>query len=127
MLHSAILAATGLAALANTQATQPISSIPSGAPVVDLGYASYLGYTNESVGITYYRGLQYAQPPVGPLRWRKPRPIEASSELASGTLNATVIAPSCYQSAPESLLLGSMGETFAVLTDSTMPSRRIWY
>ena len=48
---------TGLVASANGQATQPVSSIPSEAPVVDLGYASYLGYTNDTSGITYYRGI----------------------------------------------------------------------
>ena len=61
-ITKSFLAASGLLlALAHGQATQPVSSVPSGAPVVDLGYASYLGYNNESVGITYYRGLQYAQ------------------------------------------------------------------
>lgn len=104
----------GLAAFARGQATQPITSVPSGAPVVDLGYASYLGYTNDTAGITYYRGIQYAQPPVGPLRWQKPLPIEASNDFNGRTLNATKIAPSCYQSVPESLVLGNPPGSYAV-------------
>ncbi|KAG8165240.1 hypothetical protein KVR01_005515 [Diaporthe batatas] len=107
--------AAGLAAFANGQATQPVSSIPSGAPVVDLGYVSYLGSTNDTSGITYYRGIHYAQPPVGALRWQKPRPIEQANDFEGATLNATQAAPSCYQSAPESLLLGGLG---SLLTES---------
>ncbi|KAF3766456.1 alpha/beta-hydrolase [Cryphonectria parasitica EP155] len=48
-------------------------------PIIDLGYAKYVGYTNTTAGINYYRGLYYAQPPTGANRWQKPLPIESSS------------------------------------------------
>lgn len=116
--------ALGLAAFASGQATQPVSSIPSGAPVVDLGYTSYLGYTNDTSGITYYRGIHYAQPPVGALRWQKPRPIGQANDFEGATLNATQVAPSCYQSAPGSLLLGAIGSMITVRF-SPHPSHRL--
>ncbi|KAF2154493.1 alpha/beta-hydrolase [Myriangium duriaei CBS 260.36] len=109
-----LLCGLAFAALAGAQATQSVSSVPSGAPVVDLGYAKYLGYVNETSEITYYRGIQYAQPPVGQLRWQKPRPIERQNPLGGAVFDATQIAPSCYQSAPDSLILGgSLSGNFA--------------
>jgi len=91
---------------ASSQATQPVSSAPVEAPVVDLGYAKYLGYKDNSSGLTYYRGIQYAQPPVGDLRWQKPRPIEDSNSFNGTLLNATEKAPTCHQSYPKSLVVG---------------------
>ena len=40
------------------QATQPVGSVTSGAPTVDLGYVKYQGYTNATAGIDYFRGIQ---------------------------------------------------------------------
>lgn len=75
------------------------------APVVDLGYVKYTGYTNATAGIDYYRGLPYAEPPVGALRWQKPVPIESAyaANLSSTvqTLPATTQAPACIQGYPE--------------------------
>ncbi|TKA74593.1 hypothetical protein B0A49_03660 [Cryomyces minteri] len=82
--------------------TSPNTST-STAPVVDLGYVKYAGYSNSTIGINYYRGIPFAQAPVGDLRWRAPRPIEAKNNFGGQTINATQIAPFCYQSLPESL------------------------
>jgi carboxylesterase type B len=84
----------------------PLASAQSNAtdaPTVNLGYVSYRGYQNVTAGITYYRGIPYAQPPVGALRWRKPRAIEAQNNFAGKTVDATQIGPACYQSLPLSL------------------------
>lgn len=69
-------------------------------PTIDLGYAKYAGYTNETAGISYYRGLHYAQPPVGSLRWQKPVPVESSTNLTGQTIQATTQAPACIQGYP---------------------------
>ncbi|KAK4998932.1 hypothetical protein LTR66_001922 [Elasticomyces elasticus] len=90
------------ASLVHTQSTSPNTSA-STAPVIDLGYVSYVGYSNSTIGINYYRGIPFAQPPIGELRWRKPRPIEARNSFEGQTINATQIAPFCYQSLPLSL------------------------
>jgi len=74
------------------------------APTAHLGYVSYAGYQNTTIGINYYRAIPYAQPPVGQRRWRAPLPIESHHNFGGKTLNATEIGPSCYQSLPASIL-----------------------
>jgi len=44
-------------------------------------------------GITVYKGIPFAAPPVGELRWRPPQPVEAWD----GVLEATAFAPACPQ------------------------------
>ncbi|KAJ4412855.1 hypothetical protein N0V82_008706 [Gnomoniopsis sp. IMI 355080] len=84
-----------LSALAHAQ------SDTSNVPVIDLGYAKYAGYTNSTAKINYYRGLHYAQPPTGALRWQRPVPIEYSSNYTGQTIQATEIAPTCIQGYPQ--------------------------
>lgn len=76
------------------------SNSSSSTPTVDLGYAKYEGYTNATAGINYFRGLRYAQAPVGALRWQKPVPIESSANLTGQTLPATTQPPACIQGYP---------------------------
>lgn len=78
-------------------------------PTVDLGYVSYTGYTNETAQINYFYSIPYAQPPLGHLRWRAPRPIEASNTFTGQTINATTPPPMCYQSLPLSLASSGSG------------------
>jgi hypothetical protein len=72
----------------------------SNSPVADLGYVRYAGYTNSTAGVTYYRAIPYAQPPLGQLRWQKPRPIEAHNNFGGALVNATEIGPACYNTVP---------------------------
>ncbi|KAJ7342584.1 Alpha/Beta hydrolase protein [Mycena albidolilacea] len=37
---------------------------------VTLDYGTFTGVTNTTTGIIYFRGVRYADPPVGELRWR---------------------------------------------------------
>lgn len=57
------------------------------------------GYLRGSVsnfrsGATVYKGIPFAAPPVGDLRWKEPQ--KASSW--NGTFNATQFGPQCAQS-----------------------------
>lgn len=72
-------------------------------PTANLGYVTYTGYTNETAQINYFYGIPYAQPPLGDLRWRAPRPIEASNNFTGKTVNASTPPPICYQAEPLSL------------------------
>ncbi|KAK5114101.1 hypothetical protein LTR62_002670 [Meristemomyces frigidus] len=124
---SSLFLTTLLAALANGQATEPISSIPLGSPIVDLGYASYLGYINDTSGITYFRGIQYAQAPTGALRWQKPHSIEAGNGFDGAVLNATTIAPSGYGSLPAAIVPANFtglpgGSEDCLILDVLVPS-----
>jgi len=47
--------------------------------------------TSEA-GLTVYRGIPYASPPMGELRWRAPAPASWK-----GTLEATHFKPACVQ------------------------------
>ena len=47
-------------------------------------------------GLTVYRGIPFAAPPVGDLRWRAPQP----AEKWEGVLKADKFAPMCMQNMP---------------------------
>ena len=66
------------------------------APTVDLGYVRYSGFQNATAGINYYRGIPYAVPPLGNLRWREPRPIELNNPFNGQVINASQYGPACY-------------------------------
>jgi para-nitrobenzyl esterase len=50
----------------------------------------------EEHGLTVYRGVPFAAPPIGPLRWRPPQPPSAWS----GVRDADRFAPACMQPPP---------------------------
>ncbi|PKS06171.1 hypothetical protein jhhlp_007488 [Lomentospora prolificans] len=64
---------------------------------VDLGYAVYRGVHNESSGLNSWKGIRYAAPPVGALRWQRPTAPEPIEEIVL----ADQFGPSCPQAAPQ--------------------------
>ncbi|KAJ8062236.1 hypothetical protein OCU04_008788 [Sclerotinia nivalis] len=70
------------------------------APSVQLSNAQIIG--SSTSGIDTFKGIPYAQPPVGPLRLKPPTPITTSL----GTIQATNIPNAC----PQSRSTGPMGE-----------------
>ena len=68
-------------------------------PIVDLGYASYLG-TQTAPGVVTYYGIPYAEPPLGQLRFRATQALNTSriSVLSGGNVvNATTPPNFCIQ------------------------------
>ncbi|OLN82736.1 Lipase 4-like protein 4 [Colletotrichum chlorophyti] len=66
--------------------------------VVDLGYGKYKGYANTTTGINIWKGIRYAAPPTGALRWQPPQP--PSSEPSNETIKTTEFGPICPQAYP---------------------------
>ncbi|WP_417233098.1 carboxylesterase family protein, partial [Brevundimonas sp.] len=60
-------------------------------PVVRIGQGALVGRT--TAGILAFRGIPYAAPPVGPLRWRAPRPPVSWP----GMRDASTVGPICVQ------------------------------
>ncbi|KAH7325312.1 Alpha/Beta hydrolase protein [Rhizoctonia solani] len=56
---------------------------------------SYLGVHDEALNQDIFQGIPFAQPPVGPLRFKPP--VAWAPSATSTTINATVSGPSCYQ------------------------------
>ncbi|KAG8631603.1 hypothetical protein KVT40_000743 [Elsinoe batatas] len=93
ILRPLFLSMAALAGLINGQNTSE--------PIVDLGYGQFRGTVNNTVRTTTYFGLRYAQPPVGELRFRAPRPIERSNYYnPDNVTDATRRGPQCIQGTP---------------------------
>lgn len=71
-------------------ATAPAADPP--APVATIAQGKLSGQS-LSGGIDSFRGIPYAAPPVGPLRWRPP----AKAPAWSGVRDASQFGPSCLQ------------------------------
>lgn len=71
---------------------QLISGWPFRTPEISLtGYlidGTFIGFQDSNTGITQYRGVRYADPPVGALRWQAPV-FPPSQHL--GQVNATKV------------------------------------
>src|SRR5690349_16819707 len=79
--------AGGLALIPSTSAG-PASETP----VVKIDAGGISGVTQD--GVTSFKGIPYAAPPIGPLRWRMPQPAKPWT----GVLKADKFGPSCMQS-----------------------------
>ncbi len=50
-------------------------------------------WADETAGVAVFRGIRFAQPPVGDLRWRPPAPVTSWE----GTVAASEFGPACWQ------------------------------
>lgn len=72
----------------------PLGAWANGAPAVSTAQGSIQGALID--GVLQYRGIPYAKPPVGPLRWVAPQPPDAWAGVRDGSK----FGPACPQ-APE--------------------------
>lgn len=52
--------------------------------IVQLGYASYRGYKQDN-GVSYWKGMRYAAPPTGSLRFAAPQDPQIQSDVQDAT------------------------------------------
>ena len=102
MMRVAVLAAAVLATAAcertapEPQASAPPAAAPAGiAEPIKLDAGLLAGGTESSPGVHAYKGIPFAAPPVGELRWREPQPVAAWQ----GTRDASQFGNVCLQAA----------------------------
>ncbi|KAK1970201.1 carboxylesterase [Colletotrichum sublineola] len=81
--------------------------------LVDLGYAQFQGaVTDAKLGVTTWKGIQFAAPPVGALRFAAP-----ADPVQSGLVNATVHGPICPPQQPTDYTVTGKSSRFTVDED----------
>ncbi|EFQ27320.1 carboxylesterase [Colletotrichum graminicola] len=81
--------------------------------LVDLGYAQFQGaVTDAQLGVTTWKGIQFAAPPVGALRFAAP-----ADPVQSGLVNATVHGPICPPQQPTDYTVTGKSSRFTVDED----------
>ncbi|QEH37062.1 Para-nitrobenzyl esterase [Aquisphaera giovannonii] len=60
--------------------------------------------TSAGQGVRVFKGIPFAEPPVGPLRWKAPRPLKAWP----GVRKARIFGPSPQQATSMALMMGVM-------------------
>ncbi|KAJ7259139.1 Alpha/Beta hydrolase protein [Mycena haematopus] len=74
---------------------------------VTLDYGTFTGLTNTSTGIVYFRGVRFADPPLGNLRWRAPV-SPPSTHL--GNVDASQYGPACIPTSAIDAVPGATSE-----------------
>ena len=91
-----LLAAAAIDGAASAHSTpKKALATPAKAPVVRIDSGQVRGV--EADGVVSFRGIPYAAPPVGKLRWREPQP----AQHWSGVRDATKFGPECMQTTDE--------------------------
>ncbi len=70
-----------------------VPQISSGTPITEISTKSGAISGVSENGLSVYKGVPFAAPPVGGLRWRPPAPVAAWT----GTRKADTFAPACMQ------------------------------
>ncbi|TLD08894.1 uncharacterized protein PgNI_07816 [Pyricularia grisea] len=82
--------------LALLLAATGFSAVKAVDTLVDLGYAKFQGsVTDPDLGVSMWKGIQFAAPPVGKLRFAAP-----ADPVQTGVVNATVHGPICPPQQP---------------------------
>lgn len=71
-------------------------------PVVTTTSGTFQGTAPDANGVASFKGVPYAAPPVGPLRWRSPQPVKALPGVRPAVSfgNACLAAPGPFANLP---------------------------
>lgn len=79
-------------------------------PTVSLSYVKYRGHYNDTLKINEYRGLRFAESPIGALRWKSPQPYNPQN-LTNSVVDAAQSGPPCVQGYPQWAVSGPVQAT----------------
>ena len=81
--------------------------------LVDVGYAKYQGAVVDSeLGVSAWKGIQYAAPPTGERRFAAPQ-----DPIVSGLINATRHGATCPPSRPDDWTVSGPNDRFTIAED----------
>lgn len=80
--------------------------VPAPDTRTEIAQGEVIGVRDESAGVAGWFGIPYAEPPVGDLRWRSPRPVKPLTE----PLAATNADRACLQLNSPQILPGKAGD-----------------
>ena len=109
-----------IALLSATALSQTVTS----PPIIDLGAIKYQGFHNNTFEINEFRGIRFAKPPVGVLRWQAPQPYVPRNNTGH-IVNATQFSPPCVQGFPQWTISGPVqyvGSEDCLLLDIYVPA-----
>ncbi len=104
------------AALAAAAALVAGTALAGGGPVVHVAEGDVAGQVQGDV--ESFKGIPFAAPPVGDLRWRAPTPAPAWT----GVRDASNFGPACLQAARQGLTMSEDCLTLNVWTPATRPA-----
>ncbi|PUU83163.1 Alpha/Beta hydrolase protein [Tuber borchii] len=88
----------------------------SSLPIIDLGYVKQQATEyNQTYDFYHFRNIRYAAPPLGELRFRKPKPPLPQAGIQNGDIS--FLESACHQAVPPSLGSGTtnpLGDNFGV-------------
>ena len=104
----AAAAALVFGSLSCSTTAPPAGLAASAAPTVEAGGERLLGvFAGGGSGIAAFKGIPYAAPPVGDLRWKPPQP----NTPRQGVQPAREFAPACFQGHGENSFLAYIAKT----------------
>ena len=66
-------------------AAPPASAAPPDAPIAQTKSGGVRGMLSTDGKVRIFRGIPFAMPPIGALRWREPQPVEPWTDMRDAT------------------------------------------